>query len=429
MNHPCSIRKLFVIRDFNLDLLWNYASMAILMIGGFMINVIISVHYDIETLGAFTQVLALLFITSQGSVLGLQFSALKHVSELTQEPATLHKVLWTSLGLAAVLGLIASSVLYLAAGLITVLVNSALVGIMLSHAAWSLFFLSLNKVLLRTLNGLSWMRRFALCQALRPVFMLAFILAAVPLRLPATWLGWVFVFSELFLFLVMLGFVATAIRPRRDSWDLAWAKRHLSFGGRFFMGGLITETNTRVDILMLGLLSSDQTVGYYSFAAIISEGFYQLLAVVRNKVSPMLTPLLKERRYQDLELLIRQLRKYIYPISAALALIIIGGFKPLVWIIFRDHAFHQSWIVLCILLSSLVICAGHIPFTFTLLLAGRPGKNTLVFLGAFIPNILLNLFLIPLLGIYGAAIATALANLIFLLSLRRSVRRELNFHL
>jgi len=419
-------RDLFFLKDFNLDLLFNYLSMGVMMGGGFLINVIISIKFGIATLGAFNQVLVLLYILSQFSVMGLQFSALKHVSEWITDKRTTQKAVWTSLGLTLVFGLVASGILFLSSPFIGSITNSRLVGTILSYASWSIVFLSLNKVLLRTLNGLSYMRLFALCQALRPVIMIVGILMALHMNAPSCLLGLILVFSEMILCAIMVAFVLKALPPQKDWFDLSWIKKHMAFGIRVFLGGLIVETNMRVDILMLGLLASDKTVGYYSFAAIIAEGFVQLLAVVRNKVSPLLTPLLKDKNHDALYSLIHQIQKYIYPASAVLAAVIIASFKPVMWWIFHDPKFHQTWYVLIILLGGIVMASGYIPFMFLLLLANKPAKNTIVFLCALIPNIIFNLLLIPIWGIYGAAVATTLAVLTLIVALKFFAKKELD---
>jgi O-antigen/teichoic acid export membrane protein len=57
---------------------------------------------------------------------------------------------------------------------------------------------------------------------------------------------------------------------------------------------------------------------------------------------------------------------------------------------------------------------------------GRPGTQTLFIAGFFGSNVLLNLALIPLLGIYGAAFATALSFVAMVLLQRLLADRVLH---
>ncbi len=52
------------------------------------------------------------------------------------------------------------------------------------------------------------------------------------------------------------------------------------------------------------------------------------------------------------------------------------------------------------------------PFLMLFSQLGRPGTQTLFIAGVFLSNVLLNLALIPWLGLYGAALATALSFLV-----------------
>lgn len=429
MKQPSWLKKIFDADGFNLDLAYNYVSLGVLAVGGVLSNIIISAHYGVATLGAFNQVLAVLFIVSQFAALGLQFSALKYVAELKNDQNVLGKIIWSVVALAMGLGVLASVVVFWLSPFFGRVTNSLQVGSIMAVASFSILFLSVNKVFLRTINGLSAMRQFAVFQALRPVFMVIFLLLAGALKIPANELGWVFVVCEGLLFVFMLGAMMRLAPLSWQSFDLSWVRKHLDFGLRFFMGGLVLETNTRVDVLMLGLMTTDKIVGYYSFAAMIGEGFYQMLTVVRNKVSPMMPLLLKEKRYDELHALVRRVRTFIYPASAAVAALIIITFNPAVSFLLADPGFFQSWIVLCLLLVSAVICSGYIPFTFILFLAGKPGKNTMVFLCALASNIVLNGLLIPFFGLYGAAVATAGASFILVICLKIMVRRELGFAL
>ena len=58
------------------------------------------------------------------------------------------------------------------------------------------------------------------------------------------------------------------------------------------MSGILTEVNTRVDILVLGYFHGDTLVGVYSFAAILAEGFSQLPMVVRRSIDPLRKPII-----------------------------------------------------------------------------------------------------------------------------------------
>jgi Na+-driven multidrug efflux pump len=61
------------------------------------------------------------------------------------------------------------------------------------------------------------------------------------------------------------------------------------------------------------------------------------------------------------------------------------------------------------LMAGVTLNSGYRPFLGILLQGGRPGMNTVLIAAVVVGNALLNLLLIPRLGMYGSALGTALA--------------------
>lgn len=84
------------------------------------------------------------------------------------------------------------------------------------------------------------------------------------------------------------------------------------------------------------------------------------------------------------------------------------------------------WAVYAILACGIALTSGHQAFLMLFGQLGRPGTQTLFIAGFFGSNVLLNLALIPLLGIYGAALATALSFVAMVLLQRLLADRVLH---
>ena len=63
----------------------------------------------------------------------------------------------------------------------------------------------------------------------------------------------------------------------------------MKFGYKSFIGSILVEVNSRVDILMLRIIVLDKNVGIYSFSALFAEGFYQILTILQNSYNPILS--------------------------------------------------------------------------------------------------------------------------------------------
>ena len=92
---------------------------------------------------------------------------------------------------------------------------------------------------------------------------------------------------------------------------------------------------------------------------------------------------------------------------AALGLLAIGVYPLAVRIAVPDSDFSSTWPIFAILSVGIVLKSGYNAFYGVLLQGGRPGTHTLFVLCVVACNVILNAMLIPLYGIYGAALATA----------------------
>ncbi|MHA1597707.1 MAG: hypothetical protein ACTSV1_03210, partial [Alphaproteobacteria bacterium] len=76
---------------------------------------------------------------------------------------------------------------------------------------------------------------------------------------------------------------------------------------------------------------------------------------------------------------------------------------------FPDDLVALSNPLLMVLIAGLAVYSIMIPLDHILLQAGQPGRQSLLMTANVALNVLLNLTLIPLFGLYGAAAATAIA--------------------
>jgi len=335
---------------------------------------------------------------------------LRHIARLSGNVRACSTALLGALLPVVAFSAVVSAVFVLSRGLIGRMLSSPGVASGMLWDSGGLFLFAINKVLLGAINGLRWMKTFGLFQALRPVLIVATVIGACVMRAPAERLPVAFTMAEA----IMAGLLVITIAARGYLSGPfvglgAWAMTHVSFGLRSFASGALSELNTRVDVLMLGLFTTDALVGIYSIAATLAEGVYQLLIVLRNNYNPILGRLLASRNREELHRVIRRGKLATYVVMAGVAGIVVGLF-PLGCRLLPDAGkLLPSWPLLAILMAGIVIASGYVPFSHILLLAGRPGTYTFMTLMVVAFNAAGNAALIPLLGAKGAAIATAAA--------------------
>jgi O-antigen/teichoic acid export membrane protein len=411
------------------DILWCYASFAILAVSGVFINIIIAGAYGASALGVFNQAFAIYIMASQFAVAGVHFSVLKHVAEFVESPDKRNQIISSAVVLSLVMGMVTAIVVFFSRNLFGKLLESPEVTKGLVFVAPALIFFSLNKVLIAVLNGLRHMKAFAFAQASRYLLMIGFVIAASVSGAPGYLLTATFLVAELILFLILLLLVQPHFSfIRRDHWG-DWFRNHLVFGGKGFLSGVLIEINTRVDVLMIGFFLSDQAVGIYTFAAMLAEGLYQLLVIVKNNLNPILAQLLSHDNFREIKSLVRKTQKIIYPIMAMIVLLVVSSFPFMVKFLYGEGVFLQSWPILGILAAGILISSGYIPFDGIFIQAGLPEYHTALSAMVIGSNIILNAVMIPFWGIRGAAVATGSSFVLGIIYLNFLVRNQLRFSL
>ena len=258
------------------------------------------------------------------------------------------------------------------------------------YASPGLLFFAINKVNFAIINGLSRMKLFAVGQAARFILIVGFVFCASIYGLQPEYLTLSFTVCEIVLTVFLTPFVFSL--GDSSSYGIRkWVVRHLKFGVRSALGGFLLEANLRVDVIMLGIMSSDLMVGVYSFAATFIEGFYNLLVAIRNSVNPLLVEWMRDKRTDLLSAFVRKTRLYIFPLMFLAGAVLIVLYPSIVSIVSNDLVFEEGWLPLTILVVGIVFYSGTLPFDFILLQMGRPGTHTLFVAAVMASNILLNL--------------------------------------
>ena len=389
----------------------NYVALGILGVSGLAINFLVGGHYGAEALGVFNQAYAVYVLVSQIAVMGIHHSALKYVAEYSGKLETIAPIIRSSLILSTIFGSISAVCTAMLADILGMAFSSEKVAKAIVYASPGLLFFAVNKVNFAIINGLRRMKLFAVGQAARFILIVGFVFWASIYELGPELLTLSFTIGEIVLAAFLTPFVIS--QGNGSSFGVRnWMMRHIRFGAKSVFGSFFMEANLRIDVLMLGILSSDVMVGIYSFAATFIEGFYNFLVVLRNNVNPLLVEWMRDKRPDFLSAFVRKTRLYIFPLTFLAGSVLIVLYPSIVSIVSNDLVFEEGWLPLTILVIGIVFYSGTLPFDFILLQMGRPGTHTLFVAAVMASNILLNLIAIPLIGMIGAAIATATSMLL-----------------
>lgn len=407
---------------FSKDLAFNFAAFVIMGLAGIGMNVVIARYYDAPTLGVFNQLFAAHIVLSQFAVLGVHFSVLRYLPEHADDPRTCGAIVGSALIASALPALAVTFLAWAAMDATGRVFDSAGVRHGMPWIVGTIWLFSCNKVLMNALNGVREMRAFALAQGGRFAMMFGLLVWLAAVDAPGERLVAVIFGAELLL-LAYLAYRCARRFPVNLDGLRTWLGRHLTFGARGFLSGSMSELNSRVDVVILGILTSDTAVGIYAFAATVAEGLSQLPIVLRNNLNPLLTQAFVRADLPGLSALAARARRGTYLVMAILLAASAIVFPLFVELAVGAGAFEEAVLIFLILCAGLWIGCGYMPLDMFLVQCGLPGWQSGFKAAVLVTNIALNLVLVPSFGAYGAAFAMAATWALSALYLRQLGRK------
>ncbi|MEC5129363.1 polysaccharide biosynthesis C-terminal domain-containing protein [Verrucomicrobiales bacterium BCK34] len=408
---------------------WTIGSFFVLAISGVLINLIVAWTRDAASLGIFNLAYAVYIVSSQVAAFGVNYSVLRHAAYYSSDPETRGAMAGTALLLSVLQGGIAFAGVYFLSPLLGELFSSEETGKAIRWASFGLIVFPLNKILVAYINGLRRMRAFAILQASRYLLVMAFVAGVSISNLPFYYSTLAFAAAELATASGALIYLAVAGELRLFRSCFSWIKSHLSFGGKSLLSGMFVEMNSRLDVLLLGVLVDERLVGIYSFGAMLVDGLYHVLAMVRINFNPILVEVVRDKKWELGRSLLSKSRRYAYGVTLILALLVFAVFLVLAYWIVPDRGLQEGIGALVILLVGLTLISAYVPLDNLLLVSGHPAYQTFQNMAVAGGNVLVNLWLVPIIGIEGAALGTVAGYVMGMLFLFFLSRRMIGWDL
>ncbi|MBU1039177.1 oligosaccharide flippase family protein [Patescibacteria group bacterium] len=194
---------------------------------------------------------------------------------------------------------------------------------------------------------------------------------------------------------------------KKDWWQLA------NLVWPFTLAAVLTRLYGSIDTVLLSVLSDDRAVGLYSVPYKVTYAFQFIPSAFAATLFPGFSTFFKTAKDKLGDIFVRgvvYLTALGWPISLGIAVLapkIIDSLYP---------DYHESILPLQILIMSLAFLFVTFPVGSLLPACDRQKRHTFNIALATVFNIILNLFLIPLYGAVGAAVAAWLSTLLLLVA-------------
>ena len=416
-------KKIPVSQKFKTDSILNILSFILIGINGLVLNTIIAKTYDSETLGLFSIGYALFILLAHFIGAGVHFSILKNTAQNSKDTKKAELILQSGLLATLLNSLLIAPIILLARNIFAPLFdNSSDVNILFLIAPGLIFF-ALNKSLLAFHNAHRHMKVFAVFNALRSILLLTFFLILYSFSISGKNIIVIFSIEEFILFAILAIYSRKHLSITFTKKTLDWMRKHLKHGYKSIMGSIFIDANTRIGVMVLGLFETDSVVGVFSFAYVFVDGFRQVANVFRTNVNPLLTQINYNKEKEELQKFIIKGRNYTYAFLIPLGILVMIGYPIILYILGLNQEYDGSILPLTILISSSIISIGYAPFLMIFNQTGSAGIQSVLYVSIFATNMVMNLILVPPLGMTGSAIATgisfiSIAILVKILTLR-----------
>ncbi len=162
----------------------------------------------------------------------------------------------------------------------------------------------------------------------------------------------------------------------------------------------------QTDILMIGTIVSPEAVGIYSAAAKTAVWTTFVLQAVNTVVAPVFTTLYTQKNRVGLQSLVTTVAHWIFWPSLILSVAIIIFANPILSLFGSE--FIAARLPMIILIIGQMVNVGSGSVGYLMVMTGHQNQSALIFGCCAVINIILNAITIPLYGIVGAALSTAL---------------------
>lgn len=216
-----------------------------------------------------------------------------------------------------------------------------------------------------------------------------------------------------------------AISPHLRGYAPVYRDREwLSVAAPFLLIIGLSMISSRIDVIMLGMLSEIENVGIYSAASRVADVVVFGLVSANAIAAPMIARLHATGRHEELQRIVRLAAKGIFLLTLPIALILLIFGHQILGLFGQEFA--DGYPVLVILVCGQLVNALAGPVSYLMTMTGHQNHAARIVSISALMNLALNILLIPLWGMLGAAVANALSTATWNILMLRFVKKELS---
>lgn len=390
------------------DVQWAFISIVTASLAHFILRIVLGRELGPEGLGVYTLAFTIYLFGMQFAAFGIGAALTKYVAEFLDDRTTIQNYASSGMTSSIITGALMGVVLFLLAPYISIsFFQVPELEPMIQLTAVCYPFIAVQKAVLGTLNGFRRMHLYAFLNIIQNVVVVAVSIILVLL-------------FEMGVMGALIGFVGptvliSALCPLliRDCigldtslWNIPALRATTVFGFYVVLGNSISFLNTQIDSIMIGYYLNPAEVGIYAVAVLLAQTLTLIPSAVQRVTAPATAILYGKGDIEGVRRLFYSTLKKSLIISTGSATLI-AIFSPYIIALLFTEEYLMSYTPLLILILGYAISASFGAVGATLPSIGKVQIPFRISAICGVLNIILNILLIPVIGINGAALATA----------------------
>lgn len=395
-------------KKFTIDISWVFLSSILTLFIGFLIRPLLARWLGPDGLGLYSLILTVYTLSLIFASFGLPTALIKYVSTYKNKQKSLNQIvtagLLSSLGFGTFVGII---LYFLSEYIANFFGTPALVNLikLLIFVFPVSAFLDMQ---LGVFNGLRLMKRYTFLMISRQVLMFFFMAEFVALGFGVK--GVIMGIGLSSVLAIFYGHFLLKDIAKLDIREfIPNVKKLVPFGGKLAMANTVNQINARLDIIFIGYFLMTPDVGYYSVALAISQFFWFVPMSIQKITYPATSEYWSKKEHGKLQKMLTNVLKVTTLILLTIGLFVAFFAKDIISVLFGDNFFYATTPLLILLIGTIIRGGMCQPIGGSLSAINRPDLALKISIVILVVNILLNIYLIPKIGITGAAIATTVS--------------------
>lgn len=391
------------------DVQWALISIVTASLAHFILRIVLGRELGPEGLGVYTLAFVIYLFGMQFAAFGIGAALTKYIAEFIDDQDAIRKYVSSGMSSSIITGTLMGIVLFFLAPYIAVsFFQVPELEPLLKLTALCYPFIAIQKAVIGTLNGFRRMHLYALLNIVQNVAVVAISVIFVLLFGMGVFGAVIgFVLPTILVSLVCPFLIRDSLSLDQSSlWHIPTLWQTTAFGFYVVLGNSIGFLNTQVDSILIGYYLNPAEVGIYAVAVLLAQTLTLIPSAVQQVTAPVTATLYGKGDIEGVRRLFYSTLKKSFLISVGSAAFIAVFGLHIIALLFTEE-YLGSYVPLLILLLGYTIGASFGAVGATLSSIGKVHIPFRIGAVCGVLNVILNILLIPVLGINGAALATA----------------------